>query len=206
MSQIQILTPGQVTTLLAYVLDSNGTPAKQLLGRRNHSLLLCMLDAGLRSNEVRQLSLEDLYWQGDPRESLQIPSAIAKYGEGGHIPASPRLRASLRAYAQAYGLDTAGYSGRPAFYGRDPLLFLSNRQLRRIVNKAGRLALDRHTWCHLMRHIFGDGLRGVADIGTRMRLMRHKDVRSTMVYDHPTDTDTRAAIAAMAAKRQETAP
>lgn len=206
MTDPPVLTPGQVQRLLDYIVDANGTPAKHVLGIRNKTILLLMLDAGLRSNEVRQLTLRDLYFQATPRDSVQIRPEIAKYRVGGLIPLSPRLRAALDRYAQAYGLYPLSDTDQAAFAQGKLRRALTTRQLRRIIARAGRVALDRHTWCHLMRHTFGDNLRGVADIGTRMQLMRHKDVRSTMVYDHPTDTDKRHAIDAVARRQQEPTP
>jgi len=206
MTDPPILTPHQVLQLLNHLSATDRTPAKQKLGTRNRLILLLMLDAGLRSNEVRQLTINDLYWNGTPKLTLDLPPTIAKYHVGGKIPLSPRLQQALADYRLAYGLEPPAWPSPLAICNPHNAQPLTTRQLRRIVNQAGRAALDRHIWCHLMRHTFGDNLRDCADIGTRMRLMRHKDVRSTMIYDHPTERDKETAIATMHARHTEPTP
>jgi len=197
MNTIKTITTAQCHDLLTFLAAATGTPAKKRLGVRNLAITLLMLDAGLRENEVCLLLKADLYFQGIPRETIDVRPEIAKYKCGGQIPASRPLRTALTDYAYEWMIQSipAGYDW--AFWGRDPATRLSTRQIRRFIHEAGRKALGIELNAHMLRHTFIDRLRRCTDLPTVQRLARHKDIRSTMIYTHPAQTELAAAIAAM---------
>jgi len=197
MNSIKTLTAAQSNDLLAHLAAPSGTPAQKRLGARNVAIALLMLDAGLRENEVCLLLQADLFWQDTPRETIDVRSEIAKYKCGGQIPMSKPLRTALYDYHLHFlGMKRAvPYDW--AFCGKDPTKRLSTRQIRRFIHDAGIESLGIELNAHMLRHTFIDRLRRCTDLPTVQRLARHKDIRSTMIYTHPAQTELAAAIAKM---------
>ena len=203
MNPIKTITTAQITTLLRHLEASNGTSHQRRLGMRNVAIALLMLDAGLRENEVSHLLVADLYWQGIPRETIEIRPEIAKYHVGGQIPTSIPLRAALTEYAIAWMPPNTVAPHDWAFRSYNIVYRISTRQIRRMIHNAGTIALGIELNAHMLRHTFIDRLRRCTDLPTVQRLARHKDIRSTMIYTHPAQTEMAAAIASMSAPTQE---
>jgi len=203
MNPIKTITAAQICTLLRHLDAHTGTSHQRRLGIRNLAIALLMLDAGLRENEVSRLLVADLYWQGIPRETIEIRPEIAKYHVGGQIPTSIPLRAALTEYAIAWMPTNTLAAYDWAFWAHNIAYRLSTRQIRRMIHNAGTIALGIELNAHMLRHTFGDRLRRCTDIRTVQTLMRHRDIRSTMVYTHPDQADRSAAIASMSTPTEE---
>jgi len=197
MNPIKTITAAQCHDLLTFLAAPTGTPAQKRLGARNVAITLLMLDAGLREKEVCLLLQADLFWQGIPRETIDVRPEIAKYKCGGQIPCSKPLRSALTDYACEWHDPHRQIPYDWAFWGLDPIHRLSTRQIRRFIHNAGREALGIDLNAHMLRHTFIDRLRRCTDLPTVQRLARHKDIRSTMIYTHPAQTELAAAIEKM---------
>jgi integron integrase len=73
--------------------------------------------------------------------------------------------------------------------GRLVLYHLHETGVQKAVREAARLAqIDKRVTCHTLRHSFATHLlEAGTDIRTIQTLLRHKDVRTTMIYTHIVD-------------------
>jgi len=188
------LSPKEVETLLLELAPSNYYGYAARAAVRNKLIALLMLEAGCRTREVTRLWVQHAYWQGQPREQLEIPDTIAKYHIGGLIPIPPRLRACLIEYLPLWHPPDRHNPTNYLIYhttGADPL---SCRQIHRILSTAAASAIPGHFHPHMLRHTFADRLRQVTDVATAMRLLRHRHLSSTQVYFHSSDREMATAM------------
>ncbi len=150
---------------------------------------------GCRASEIASVSL-------DPRQPNRIDLQAglltitdAKYDSRGTIPLDASSVRVIRHYVREI---------RPRIRNADVMhqLFLTKTGSPYNSNKLSkkmRLLLKRygyeHKSAHSFRHHFCTDLlrRGVA-LHEAKALMRHRDVRSTMIYSHATIDDLRAAV------------
>ena len=169
----EVLSESQRAQLLA------AFSAKDSRGLRDRAIVLCLLDLGLRAQEVANLQLSDLNLSG---LSLRVPAV--KGGRERVMPLPSHVAAGLGAYVARC---------RSAYPG--PHLFLRHRSfagqpfslsgLRQAMRRAFRRCGFPHHWTgtHRLRHTFatrlyvqGTAPKKIAD------LLGHRDLTSTNSY------------------------
>lgn len=202
----QTLSKREIAQLLAYLNPEQGTDHARQLTIRNRLLVLIMLDAGLRAAETAALTIDDVWWQGMPRESIRVSPEHAHYGSGRSIPTTAALRAAITDHLTGMtDLDVLPPT-QPLFGAQGTRSPLTTRQIHRIVATIGTQTLGRPIYPHLLRHTYATDMRMVTDIRTLQELLGHKHLSSTQVYTHPSDTDKRLAAARLDKSRSETSP
>lgn len=170
-SSPRILTDREVRDLLAAVgSDANG------LARRDRSILLLLLETGIKVSELVALRVDDLV--------LDVGSGYILVGQdlssGGRcLPigseACAALRASLRVRAPAAGVDHLFVSRQ----GRA----LSVRSVQRMVSGYAQSAGIEGVSVHTLRHTFAhDVLEDTEDLDRVARMLGLRDVRGVARY------------------------
>lgn len=148
---------------------------------RTYAMVSLFLYAGLRSNELRMLDLED-YIPATPNRQATIEVRFAKGDKSRTVPAG------LAAEAIEYYLDYRAL-GR-GVEGKCPALFrgrqgrLSNRYIREIVKTTGRrAALGEKVHPHALRHSYATHLMiQEVPIEVVRVLMGHVSIGTTQLY------------------------
>jgi len=189
----KIFTEGEMRSLLraARQRASRGT----LLDKVDYALVTFAWATGCRASEIASVSL-------DPKQPnhFDIRTGIvvltdAKWASRGIIPLDACSVRVIRRYVR----DVRPNIRNAAVLDR---LFLTKTGSPYTPNKMSKklsLLLTRHGFpgktAHSFRHHFcTDLLRRGAHLHEARALMRHRDVRSTMVYSHATVDDLRAAV------------
>ena len=167
----------------------------RLIDRIDHALVTFAWATGCRASEIASMSLSpsDANWI-DLKSGL-VTITDAKWDSKGTIPldvASLRvirhyvreIRPQIRNAAVLHCLFVTK-TGRP---------YTSNKLSKKLTLLLRRYGLNDKT-AHSFRHFFCTDLfkRG-ARLHEAKALMRHRDVRSTMVYSHSTTDDLRAVV------------
>jgi integrase/recombinase XerC len=168
-------------------------------GFRDHLLLAIALGTALRAHELLALDVGDvLDSEGVARRRvrLRVFKRSADEPPIQEVVLSERLRRKLEKFV-------AWKSRRGESVAPDAPLFvsrlrrrLSARQLRRLVHVwQARAGASVDLNCHALRHSAITNLyRATKDLRLAQRFARHKSVRSTTRYTHPTDDDLLRAV------------
>jgi site-specific recombinase XerC len=153
---------------------------------RDRAMFLLMLRCGLRSAEVRDLSLGDLYLQPTPGN---LPRIWVRGKNGSHRVV----------YLSAQTLDTLQdwLAVRPQV--EDQAVFLS-RLKKRLTTTAIRMRIIHYrrlagveVSCHQLRHCFGRHMvEEHVPLGVIRELMGHRWLRTTILYTHISDQQVQA--------------
>ncbi len=189
----RFFTDGEMQSLLRAVRQKalRGT----LLDKVDYALVTFAWATGCRASEIASVSL-------DPKQPnhLDVRAGIvviadAKWDSRGTIPLDARSVRVIRRYVREV---------RPSIRNATVLdrLFIAKTGSPYTPNKMSKklsLLLTRYGFpdktAHSFRHHFcTDLLRRGARLHEAKALMRHRDVRSTMVYSHATVDDLRAAV------------
>ena len=181
----------QLTTMLEERISQQVPREKDI---RNATMILLMLDAGLRVGECVQIRLANLLYERHPANSVRVNAAIAKNKIERLIPMSHRLRVALDRMTDFVWSHESEEPDHFAFYIHDKHKHLTTRQAERIVNAACHTAFGRSVHPHTLRHTFATRLMKVTDIRTVQVMLGHKSITSTQVYTHPNDEDCQNAI------------
>lgn len=158
--------------------------------------ILLAVDAGLRIGEIRAAEWDQI---NDLRRAVSVTRSVdrqknvtsPKSRKGRIIAATPRLWAALGAVPRV---------GRNVFGRRDgkPISYYAAWEgLRAVYERAG-VQPPPMPW-HCLRHTFCTELAASgAPVHVIKKLAGHESIETTLRYMHTTDTDMRAAIAAMA--------
>ena len=197
-NSIPTLSVSDCETLLTALEPFATSPKKALQGRRNKTIALLMLEAGLRVGELVKLKVSDLYFNSVPVLTITIRKEIAKNKKERQIPCSTRLQEALKNY-RAYFIVPHDES-EPCFYKyrHGKLQPLTTRQIERAITEAAMKSLGRPVHPHVLRHTFATRLMRVTGIRTVQELLGHSTVTSTQIYTHPDMDDKKKAIEAMA--------
>lgn len=193
-NSIKTLTTTEEALLLQHLTKFDGSRVKFCKRLRDTSLILLMLDAGLRVRETVRLAISDVYFNNLPSKSIIIRAEIAKNRQPREIPSSQRLQEALKNYIEYY---ESLYHGKPESYlfenptSKSPLTI---RQAERIVTNHARAALGKHAYPHILRHTFASKLMRITNARTVQALLGHSSLVSTMIYMHPNGDDLRNAI------------
>ena len=153
------------------------------LGKRDRAILALFLYAGLRSNELRMLDVEDVDF-----EAGMIHIRYGKRSKERLVPLHIEARLSLREYLgeRQSGAIFASYRGQR----------ISNRGLRFLVGRWGNLAgIRKKLHPHALRHTFAVALlEADVDLETIRDLLGHESIQTTSIYLHCTTERKRAAV------------
>lgn len=170
----KILTADQLDALLAR--PNIGCPT----GLRNRAILELLAGAGLRASEVCGVYVRDIDWR---RSELHIRPEVGKGGREARLPLDERTLSWLERWKPERRHHAAG----------SPWLFvtlrgtqLDRRYIWEMVSRYARKAgIEDPVWPHRLRHTFGtELLRDGFDLREVQSLMRHADIRTTVIYTH----------------------
>lgn len=149
-------------------------------GLRNRAMLEVMLGNGLRVSECCGIHLRDVDWRA---HVLRIRPEVAKGGREAVIPLAPEVVDWLERWKPV----------RRRFAGGAPWMFVTLRggQVSRhyawemVARYARKAGIEWPVHPHVLRHTFGTNLlREGFDIREVQELLRHADIRTTMIYTH----------------------
>lgn len=161
--------------------------AERLLGARDVAMLTLLYGAGLRRSEAAGVKLEHLDFVG---RWLTVPMEIAKRRRGRAVPIGLPSIANLKCWLDRRGstpgpilLSTHNYGRQLTDHG------MSDGQIAKRVTVLRLRAGVDHFSCHDLRRACGSQylLRGV-ELGTVRRILGHKSVTTTQLYDRRPDT------------------
>ncbi len=189
----RFFTDGEVRSLLRAVRQRalRGT----LVDKVDFALVTFAWATGCRASEIASVSL-------DPRQPNHldlragvIVLAAAKWDSRGTIPLDARSVRVIRRYVREVRpllRNAAVLDG--LFITKTGSPYTPNKMSKKLSMLLTRFGFPGKT-AHSFRHHFcTDLLRRGARLHEAKVLMRHRDVRSTMVYSHATVDDLRAAV------------
>lgn len=183
---IRALPPEEITQLLDHLRTGYA---------RNFMMVKLALYTGLRNAELLALNVEDIVPFRDVARELELPARAAKGGHPRAIPLHSAIVDDLReflAWKRARGESTA--PDAPLFVSQKTRRRISPRDFQRILREAAREVLHRDVHPHMLRHTFATRLMRQNDPKVVQELLGHRSIYTTMIYDHPTTADHRAAI------------
>lgn len=191
---IKNLTEDDVNCLLNFTLNLGYRGAAWQRAVRDYTMIVLMVDAGLRVGELVELMVTDLYFNLVPVTTLVIRAKIAKTKIERSIPMTLRSADALKLFAKEcpYLFDVLRLPF--AFADRECGTTLSTRQVERIVRSLALASLGRPVHPHMLRHTFATRLMRVTNIRTVQELLGHKHLSSTQIYTHPDENDKKTAI------------
>jgi integrase/recombinase XerD len=149
------------------------------LGKRDYAMMICMMELGLRGQEVASLKLEDINWR---THTLCLPRG--KTRQSYVLPITQKLMNAIVEYLQHGRPQT---SSRQAFvYHRAPVGVgiipkTVTEVVRRACNRVGLTPVSPGT--HLLRKTFATNLlNNGATIKEVADLLRHRSINTTAIY------------------------
>jgi len=161
---------------------------------RNVTMMILMLDSGIRVGELVQLGFDDLYFQYNPVKRLRISHDIAKNKRTREIPLTSRVQYALNRWQIFYRPTAEQIFNWPAFPNKPNGGMMTTRSVERIISSAAFTACGIYCTPHTLRHTFATELMKVTDIRTVQELLGHKNLSSTQIYTHVNDEDKINAI------------
>lgn len=191
---IKVLTEKQCNELLTWLNRNQADYAFRRIEHRNLTMILLMLDAGLRVGEVVKLRRNCLMFANLFSESVVVTADIAKTKVERTIPMTNRLKAAIKKMSELYWIPSDCKMDEFAFYTKEPFQRLSTRQIQRMVKSSAADALGIAVWPHCLRHTFATRLLNRVDTRIIQELMGHKSIQSTQIYTHPNSEHLNGAI------------
>jgi integrase/recombinase XerD len=153
------------------------------MDQRDLTVMLLMLDTGLRAGEVVNLTMDRLALNGD-RGTVRIPAAKAKGKEDRVVPIWSKTVAALKAWLEirpsAAETVFVASNGRGLTTDRLKPGGL-NQMMHRRAEQAGIEGKER--LCHIWRHTFAKRyVLGGGDLATLARLMGHESLETLKKY------------------------
>jgi len=192
--RVTVLTEKQCIEYIKH-LDyyRKGFPDRRVY-HRNYTMILLMLDAGLRVGEVSKLTRGCLMFATQFCDKVVIPCSIAKTHVERTIPTTERLSAAIERMNTAYWLPDECRTEQYAFYSTNQNYRITVRQIQRIVRDTTNNALPIAINPHVLRHTFATRLMSRTNIRIVQQLLGHKSIQSTQIYTHPNNQDLITAI------------
>jgi site-specific recombinase XerD len=186
-------TDGEIRALLRAVRQRalRGT----LLDKVDYALVTFAWATGCRASEIASVSL-------DPKQPnrIDVQAGIvvitdAKWDSRGTIPLDARSVRAIRRYVREVRplIRNASVLDR-LFITKTGSPYTANMMSKKLSMLLTRYGFADKTAHSLRHHFCTDLLRRGAHLHEAKALMRHRDVRSTMVYSHATVDDLRAAV------------
>ncbi len=141
-----------------------------------HRILLCLVySAGLRSQEVRNLKLNDIDF-----DRLTIHIRQTKYNKDRYVPLSPLLIAGLRKYITACCPKVYLFNGSQMASKLSP-----NGVQWAMKETLKRSGIAKQATAHTLRHSYATHLLEYGmDIDTVSKLLGHAHLTTTLIYLH----------------------
>ncbi len=167
-----------------------------LVDKVDHALIVCAWATGCRAGEIASISIDTSQPNHIDTEAGVVVIDEAKWDTKGIIPLDRTSLRMLRRYIRQV---------RPMvrFADRTDKLFLTktgspyspNTMSKKLSMLLSRYGFPGKT-AHSLRHFCCTDIirRTNGNISLAKMLMRHRDVRSTMRYDHPSLDDLRGAV------------
>jgi integrase/recombinase XerD len=167
-----------------------------LVDKVDHALVICAWATGCRAGEIASISIDKSRPNHIDIEAGVIVIDEAKWETKGIVPLDRASLRVLRRYIREV-------RPRVRFANRTDRLFLTkigspysaNAMTKKLSMLLSRYGFPGKT-AHSLRHYCCTDLirRTGGNISLAKMLMRHRDVRSTMRYDHPSLDDLRGAV------------
>lgn len=188
------LTPLEVSQFLDHVRVCSELGSRFRNGSRNYLMCVLMLDAGLRVGEVVKLKVSDFIFGETIVSSLLIKKAISKSKQDRLLPLSNRIREAIVLCRESWWKTLRTTPDMFAFYSICNSIRLSTRQVERIVRRHACDSIGRLISPHTLRHTFGTRLMRQVNSRIAQELLGHKNIQTTMLYQHPNHDDLSQAI------------
>ncbi len=161
-------------------------------GLRNRAMLQLLYRAGLRASEACGIYLRDVDWK---TAELRIRSEVGKGGREAVLPIDEPTMEWLERWKPIRRRYAAGASWMfVTLRGGQVDRHYVWEMVRRYARKAG---IEQNVHPHVLRHTFGtELLREGFDIREVQDLLRHADVRTTMLYTHVAPEQLKAKVRA----------
>jgi integrase/recombinase XerD len=162
-------------------------------GLRDRCMLELMLRAGLRVGETCGLHLRDIDWR---EGEIRLRPEITKGNKEAVVYVDDRMLALLDRWKGVRRHYAAG----------KPHLFVCIRSAQRgepvdrrrvwemVQRRAAKSGIERHVWCHMLRHTFATDALSEFSLPEVQKLMRHGDIRTTSIYLHVRDENLKQKI------------
>ena len=189
----RIFTEAEVRRLLRAVKER--ARRGRTLDRVDLSLITFCWATGTRASEVASMSIDRNQPNHVDLESGSVIIRNAKWDSQGMIPLDARSLRTLRWYVREIRplIRNAEILDR-LFLTKTGSVYTPNTMSKKISMMLTRYGFARKS-CHSLRHYFcTDLFRRGAKLHEVQAMMRHRDVRSTMVYSHVTIEDLRSAV------------
>lgn len=177
-----ILSNKQYELLLKELYKGKVTEQQQKLAVRNVTMAILMLESGLRTTEVVNLAVSDLFLAGKSVPILHLVRGIPREKGRRAIPLKERTRAYIEFMNEYWWQPDAGKSGNYAFYNKSPISHITVTQFRRIINKASINALGYSVRPNMLRRTCAGRLLQETDRQTVMRLLDYKTDQDSFYY------------------------
>lgn len=184
----------EANKLLAYLQTQYDNTSEPRKGTRNLLMGLLMYDAGLRVGEVVKLLISDLWFMNEPRQSLILRPEIAKGGRERTVPLTQRITIVVCKMDQQFWGQDDYTRDSVCFYDSNAEKHISERQVERIIQNAGKKALGKDVNPHMLRHSFASRLMRTCSMRVVQELLGHKNIATTQIYTHPNSDDLNNAI------------
>lgn len=165
---------------------------------RNYTMILFMLDAGLRVGELVKLRQRHLLFNNQPVHSIALTPDMTKRRRARTVPLTERLKYAIEKLATVTWHIWRGNPDYYAFISSQPSKHLTTRQVERLVEILSINAIGRKINPHVLRHTFASNLMRVTNIRTVQELLGHANVQTTQIYTHVDQQDKTDAIHALA--------
>lgn len=165
------------------------------MSNRDLAIVLTFLKAGLRSNELRMLDLDDL--------DFDEMTLMVRYGKRDkqrliplHTDAAFALEVHLNSHELARLRAEAAPDDQQAVFLSERKRRLSNRRLRTLIKGLGQRArLKKSLHPHSLRHTFAVSLREAGEeLDVVKDLLGHASIKTTEIYTHCSVDQLRAAV------------
>ena len=173
-----------------------GISLRSTWGKRTYLMIVFLCNTGLRIGEMTRLTVEDVAWEGEPREEVFVSHAITKGRKSRAVPFNPVAKECVRKLLEFN--EKRGFSTRP----QAPLFpwkshgFLPSREAEREIQRLReKVGLSPKITPHAFRHFFANRLRKAGvDPFTIAVILGHASVDTTQGYTNTSSVDKRAAV------------
>jgi integrase/recombinase XerD len=177
---VETFTREQVRDLLNVVDRASFT------GLRDYTIILLLLETGIRAREVSEISIKDIRW-----EDGQIRINGKGYKER-LVPMQATMRLQLKKYIKIRGDDVPN----EALFVTIDNKPITIRQLQNRISKYGRMANIKNVRCspHTFRHTFAKmSVQNGADVFTLQKVLGHTSLEMVRNYVNLFSTDVVSA-------------
>lgn len=188
------LTDEDVQKLLDYYNRPAAAIGSKYKTQRNLTMILLMLDAGLRVGELVQLRWSSLMFGENVVAQLIVPALIAKTKTERAIPLTNQVKNAISNLWGLYNLKWPPTSNKIPFTGGCCSKSLTIRQVERIIGLAGEIVTGNWITPHQLRHTFATRMMRITNIRVVQQLLGHKRLSSTQIYTHVNSKDLHDAI------------